>query len=73
MASKKYNVLIVGAGIAGLSAAIALVGKGYSVTILEGAPQVMQRSNNCMVVRLMFLSLLKLELAYKFLPTLSSF
>lgn len=40
MESRTYGILIVGAGIAGLSASIALVEKGYNVTILEGAPHV---------------------------------
>jgi heterodisulfide reductase subunit A-like polyferredoxin len=40
METAAYNILIVGAGIAGLSASIALVKKGYHVTILEAAPQV---------------------------------
>jgi succinate dehydrogenase/fumarate reductase flavoprotein subunit len=40
MESRAYSVLVVGAGIAGLSASIALAEKGYDVTILEGAPQV---------------------------------
>ncbi len=46
MAPKKYNVLIVGGGIAGLSAAIALVEKGYDVTILEAAPKVLELSSS---------------------------
>lgn len=40
MVVKSYNVLIIGAGIAGLTAAIALVEDGHKVTMLEGAPVV---------------------------------
>lgn len=40
MSDRAFKVLVVGAGIAGLSASIALVEKGYHVTILEGAPKV---------------------------------
>ncbi|KIW92539.1 uncharacterized protein Z519_06386 [Cladophialophora bantiana CBS 173.52] len=37
--SKPYSVLIAGAGIGGLSAAIALSRKGLDVTVLEGKPE----------------------------------
>lgn len=37
---KKLDILIVGGGIAGLAAAIALRIKGHNVTILEAAAQV---------------------------------
>ncbi len=36
---KPYKVLIAGAGIGGLSAAIALVRQGLDVTVLEGKPE----------------------------------
>lgn len=40
MAGRELDILIVGAGIAGLAASIALREKGHRVTVLEAAPQV---------------------------------
>lgn len=40
MAKKSFSILIIGAGIAGLAAAVALTEKGHKVTILEAAPKV---------------------------------
>jgi len=35
-----FDIVIVGAGVAGLAASISLVGAGHRVKILEAAPQV---------------------------------
>lgn len=40
MVTNSYNVLIIGAGIAGLTTAIALIQDGHKVTMLEAAPKV---------------------------------
>jgi 2-polyprenyl-6-methoxyphenol hydroxylase-like FAD-dependent oxidoreductase len=40
MSGRTFNILIVGAGIAGLATSIALAEKGHIVTILEAAPKV---------------------------------
>lgn len=40
MMDRKFSILIVGGGIAGLAASIALAENGHTVTILEAAPKV---------------------------------
>lgn len=38
--NKQFDIIIVGAGIAGLAAAISLILQGHRVKILDGAPEV---------------------------------
>lgn len=60
MTGKKFSILIVGAGIAGLATSIALVEKGYSVTVLEAAPQVRTSHLLSLLIKLIICSLQRL-------------
>lgn len=57
MEGKKLHVLIVGAGIAGLTTSIALRQKGHRVTVLEAAPQVRAPLKPCPPRRLQSINL----------------